>query len=78
MTSNSIERFAISPGMRELLKNQFPAMNLDTALASYGICGDCLALPLVERRKLADKVISVELDGLRRDLLKNALEERKN
>jgi len=73
-----IERFTISPEAREILERQFPNMNHDEALASYGICGDCLALPLVERRKLADKAISDGLDEYRRDLLKDAIEKRKN
>jgi len=77
-TSIGIERFTISPEARKMLEKQFPGMNHDEALAGYGICGNCLALPLVERRKLADKVISDELDEYRRDLLKNALEKRKN
>jgi hypothetical protein len=77
-TSTKIERFTISPGLRKMLEDRFPGMNHDEALARYGICDNCLALPLVERRKLADKVLSGELHEYRRDLLKITLEKLKN
>ncbi len=77
-TSIGIQQFAISPGVRDLLEKQFPGVNPDEALASYGVCDNCLALQPIERRKLADKVLSDDLHERRRDLLKIALEKLKN
>jgi len=77
-TSIKIERFTIGPEARKMLEKRFPGMNHDEVLANTGVCGDCLALPLAERRKLADKVITDELDEYRCDLMKDALKKREN
>ena len=77
-TSIGMERLSLSPVARKILEKRFPGLNHDEALASYGICGKCLALPPIERRKLADRVIRHELDEHRRDSLKNALKKRNN
>jgi hypothetical protein len=77
-TSIKIERFTISPEARKMLDTRFPGMNHDEVSANNGVCGDCLALPLAERRKLADKVIRDDLDEYRRDLMKDALKKREN
>jgi hypothetical protein len=77
-TSIDMERFTISPEARKRLEQQFPGMNHDEVLANNGVCCDCLALPLAERRKLADKVIRDELNEYRRDLMKGALKKREN
>jgi len=77
-TSIGIQQFAISPGARDLLEKQFPGVNPDEALASYGICGTCLALQPFERRNRAERVLSDDLHARRRDLLKIVLEKLKN
>jgi hypothetical protein len=77
-TSIGMERLSLSPAARKILEKRFPGMNYDEALASYGICVKCLALPPIERRNLADRFIRHEREKHRRDLLKNALKKRNN
>jgi len=61
-----------------MLEKQIPGVKPDETLANNGVCGECMALPFTERKKLADKAIKGELDEHRRDLMKDALKKREN
>jgi len=72
-----IDQFPLSAEARKMLRKQF-GIDPDAALASHGICRECLALSVAERRKLAEKAIQDEQDEYRRELIKDALEKRRN
>jgi hypothetical protein len=55
-----------------MLLKQF-GIDPNQALASHGVCRECLALPVGERKKLAEKAIKEEQDEYRRDLTKDTL-----
>jgi hypothetical protein len=60
-----------------MLKSQL-AIAPDEALANHGVCGQCLALPPAEQKKLADKAIENELEEHQRDLIKNTFNVSRN
>jgi hypothetical protein len=69
-----INLFPLSPEARKMLLKQFD-IDPDEALASHGVCRECLALPVGERKKLAEKAIKDEQDEYRRELIKDALKK---
>lgn len=69
-----INLFPLSPEARKMLLKQF-GIDPDEALASHGVCRECLALPVGERKKLAEKAIKDEQDEYRRELIKDALKK---
>ncbi len=44
-----IDQFRLSPEARKMLQKQF-GIDPDAALASHGVCHECLALPVGERK----------------------------
>ncbi len=72
-----IDQFPLSPEARKMLQKQF-GIDPDAALASHGVCHECLALPLGERKRLAEKAITDEQDEYRRELIKDALNKNRN
>ena len=72
-----IERFPLRPEARKMLLKQF-GINPDEALASYGACRECLALPVGERKELAEKAIKDEQDEHRRELIEDWLNKYRN
>ncbi len=72
-----IDLFPLSPEARKMLQKQF-GIDPDAALASHGVCRECLALPVGERRKLAEKAIKDEQDEYRRELIKDLLKKNRN
>jgi hypothetical protein len=69
-----INLFPLSPEARKMLLKQF-GIDPDEALVSRGLCRECLALPVVDRKKLADKAIKDEQDEYRRELIIDVLNE---
>ena len=72
-----IDLFPLSPEARKMLLKQF-GIDPDEALASHGVCRECLALPVDERKKLAEKAIKDEHEEYRRELIKDALNRNRN
>ncbi len=72
-----IDLFPLSPEARKMLQKQF-GIDPDAALASHGVCRECLALSFGERRKLAEKAIKDEQDEYRRELIKDVLKKHRN
>jgi len=62
--------------LRKKLKEH--GIDPDAALASHGVCHECLALPVGERKSLAEKAITDEQDEYRRELIKDALNKNRN
>ena len=72
-----IDPFPLSAEAREMLQGEF-GINADEALANHGICGECSALPFVERNRLAEKAVKSEQDEFRRDIIRDDLKKRLN
>jgi hypothetical protein len=72
-----IDQFPFSPEAREMLRRKF-GVNSDETLAESGVCRDCLALPLAERNKLAEKAIESAQDEDRREAIQDALKRNGN
>lgn len=72
-----IRQFPLSPEARAMLRRQF-GINHDEAFVQTAVCHECLALPLAERNKLAQKAIESEQDEYRRELLRDILNQRRN
>ncbi len=72
-----IDPFPLSLEARRMLQKQF-GIDPDAALASHGVCRECLALPVGERRRLAEQAIKEEKDEYRRELIKDLLNRNGN
>jgi hypothetical protein len=72
-----IDLFPLSPEARKMLLKQF-GINPDHALTMNGVCSECLALPLVRRKKLAEIAIEGERDEFRRALIGDTLRHLEN
>jgi hypothetical protein len=62
-----IDPFPLNPEARGMLSKQ-SGIDPDDAAASYGVCLECRALPIVERAKLTALAIEDEREGYRREL----------
>lgn len=58
------EMWFLVPENRRIFKKQFRlGTNRDQDLAYNGVCVECMALPLSERKMLADRAAEPELDA---------------
>jgi hypothetical protein len=69
----------LSSETRKMFKKRLPARtNRDEGLAKNGVCVECMALSLAERRALADRVAQQKLAQPGSERMGDALRNRNN
>ena len=71
--STSAQKFSVDPEAREVIRRRFLTLNLDQSLEEFGICDDCMALSVSDRRELAQRAMVRIRAEFRRQLVREAL-----